>query len=350
MTSGITLSEIRKRARERMGQICRVCRVCDGRVCAGEVPGMGGIGTGASFMRNVDALASVKVNMRTLHGVKEADCSISLFGHHLALPVLGAPVAGAKINFQELIGEYELAHAMVGGCFDAGTIGMTGDGGGPNVYQSGIEALHAFGGRAIPVVKPGPNNQIISKFKAAEDAGAIAVGMDVDAAGFVNMRLLGAEAGPKTEDELKELIRSTKLPVIIKGIMTPDEAELAARCGAAGIVVSNHGGRVLDHTPGVADVLSEVAKPVKGELIVLADGGVQRGVDVLKCLALGADAVLVGRSLTIGAFGGGREGVRCVLNKIQSQLETAMLLTGCASTADIGPHVLARIRTGESWI
>ena len=135
MVSKISISETRKRAGERMGQICRVCRVCDGRVCAGEVPGIGGIGTGASFMRNVDALASVKVNMRTLHEAKDPDCSISLFGHSLRLPVLGAPGAGAKINFQELIDERELADAIVGGCLDAGTLGMTGDGGDPKVYK-----------------------------------------------------------------------------------------------------------------------------------------------------------------------------------------------------------------------
>ena len=93
MTSGKTMSDIRKLAKERAGRICRVCRVCDGRVCAGEVPGMGGIGTGAGFIRNVDALASVKVNMRTLHGAGEPDCSISLFGHQLKLPVLA-------LNFQ----------------------------------------------------------------------------------------------------------------------------------------------------------------------------------------------------------------------------------------------------------
>lgn len=343
MTSGKTMSEIRKLAKEKAGRICRVCRVCDGRVCAGEVPGMGGIGTGAGFIRNVDALASVKVNMRTLHGAGEPDCSISLFGHQLKLPVLGAPVAGVKINFKELIGEYELAHAMVGGCLDAGTLGMTGDGGDPEVYQAGIKVLHEVGGQAISVVKPGPNEQIIKKFKAAEEAGAVAVGIDVDAAGFVNMRLLGAPVGPKSQDELQELISSTKLPVILKGIMTPDEARLAVKCGAAGIVVSNHGGRVLDHTPGVADVLSEIAESVKGELVVLADGGVRRGVDVLKYLALGADAVLVGRPLAIGAFGAGREGVKCVIDKLQSQLEVAMILTGCASLADMGRHVLANV-------
>lgn len=343
MASGIALSDVRRLAGERMGRICRICRVCNGRACAGEVPGMGGIGTGAGFMRNVDALASIKVNMRTLHEASTPDCSISLFGHRLELPVLGAPVAGAKINFKGLIGEYELAHGIIGGCVDAGTIGMTGDGGDPIVYQSGIEVLHEFEGQAIPVVKPGLNHEIIKKFKAAEDAGAVAVGMDVDAAGFVNMRLLGAPVGPKSRGELQKLIGSTKLPVILKGIMTPDEAELAAECGAQGIVVSNHGGRALDHTPGVADILSEVAKPVKGELIVFADGGVRAGIDVLKFLALGADAVLVGRPLAIGAFGGGRDGVRCILDTLRNELEVAMILTGCASLRDIGPHVLASL-------
>jgi 4-hydroxymandelate oxidase len=347
MASGNTMFDIRKRARGKMRGICRVCRVCDGRACAGQVPGMGGIGTGAAFIRNVDALAQVKVNMRTLHGAGDPDCSISLFGHQLKLPVLGAPVAGAKINFQELVSEYQLAHAMVGGCLDAGTLGMTGDGGHPEVYQSGIQVLHDVGGPAIPVVKPGPNERIIRKFRAAEEAGAVAVGVDVDAAGFVNMRLLGAPVGPKSQDELQELIRSTKLPVILKGIMTPDEARLAVECGACGIVVSNHGGRVLDHTPGVADVLSDIAKSVKGEIIIFADGGVRQGIDVLKYLALGADAVLVGRPLAIGAFGGGREGVECVLHTLQSQLEIAMILTRCASLRDIGPHVLASFQANE---
>lgn len=340
MATELSLSEIRKRARDKLGKICRVCKVCDGRACRGEVPGIGGIATGSSFMRNVDALAEIKINMRTLHGIKEADCSISLFGRKFALPVLGAPIAGVKINFQELMGECELANAMVGGCLDAGTIGMTGDGGDPIMFEAGIKAIDEFGGHGIPIVKPRPNEQIIERFKQAEEAGAIAVGIDVDTAGFVNMRLLGAEAGPKSEKELKELISSTSLPVIIKGIMTPDEAKLAADCGAAGIVVSNHGGRVLDHTPGVADVLSEVARPVKGKLIVFADGGIRRGVDVLKCLALGADAVLIGRPLVVGAFGAGREGVKRILNKIQTELETAMLLTGCASLQDIGPRTI----------
>lgn len=309
---------------------------------------MGGVGTGAGFIRNVDALARVKLNMRSLHEVAAPDLGLSLFGRDLEFPVLGAPVAGAKINFKGLISESELATAIVAGCLDAGTLAMTGDGGFPEVFESGIAALRQLGGPGIPIVKPGPNEDVISKFRVAEEAGAIAVGVDVDAAGFINMRILGAPVGPKARGELRELTGSTRLPVVLKGIMTPDEAEIAADCGAAGIVVSNHGGRALDHTPGVADVLPDVANAVKGRIPVLADGGVRTGVDVLKYLALGADAVLVGRPLAVGVFGGGREGVKGILDSIREDFEVAMILTGCASVRDVGPRVLAQRPEGAS--
>ncbi|MCR4401350.1 MAG: alpha-hydroxy-acid oxidizing protein [Firmicutes bacterium] len=338
----LDLSDVRRRAKERMGGICRVCRVCDGRVCAGEVPGMGGIGTGAGFIRNADALAEVKLNMRVLHEAGEPDLRTTLFGLDLEMPVLGAAVAGVKVNFRELLSEADLAHAMVFGCLDAGVISMTGDGGHPEVFASGVEAVREAGGRGIPIIKPGPNADIIRKFRAAEEAGAPAVGVDVDAAGLVNMRLLGAPVGPKSPEDVRELVRSTSLPVILKGIMTPDEAEIAAECQAAAIVVSNHGGRALDHTPGVAEVLPEIAQRVKGRVVVLADGAVRTGTDVLKYLALGADAVLVGRPLAIGAFGGGRDGVARVLATIRDELRVAMILTGSRTVRDIGPRVLWR--------
>ncbi|MGE5587596.1 MAG: alpha-hydroxy-acid oxidizing protein [Clostridia bacterium] len=336
------LTEVRRRAKERMGGICRVCRVCDGRVCAGEVPGMGGIGTGAGFIRNADALAEIKLNMRVLHDAGEPELGTTLFGLPLEMPVLGAAVAGVKVNFRELMSEADLARAMVFGCLDAGVISMTGDGGHPEVFASGIGAVREAGGRGIPVIKPGPNADIIRKFKAAEAAGAPAVGIDVDAAGLVNMRLLGAPVGPKSPEDIRELVESTSLPLILKGIMTPDEAELAAECKAAAIVVSNHGGRALDHTPGVAEVLPGIARAVKGRIIILADGAVRTGVDVLKYLALGADAVLVGRPLAVGAFGAGRAGVARMLAAIRDELRVAMILTGSPTIRDIGPRAIWR--------
>lgn len=168
------------------------------------------------------------------------------------------------------------------------------------------------------------------------------MGVDVDGAGLVIMALHGQPVGPKTEGELKELISATRLPFIVKGVMTVDEAVAAAGAGAAAVVVSNHGGRILDHTPGAADVLAAIAAEIKGRVTILADGGVRSGVDVLKLLALGADAVLVGRPVVAGAFGGGAAGVRLVLEKMAAELKQAMILTGCRAVGDIDSRVLIR--------
>jgi 4-hydroxymandelate oxidase len=126
----------------------------------------------------------------------------------------------------------------------------------------------------------------------------------------------------------------------LKGIMSPDEAELAVESGVAAIVVSNHGGRVLDYVPGTADVLADIVEAVDGEAAVLVDGGIRSGADALKMLALGADAVLVGRPLAIAAVGGGREAVTALLTRYTDELRSAMILTGCESVSDIDDGVL----------
>ena len=166
--------------------------------------------------------------------------------------------------------------------------------------------------------------------------------MDIDGAGLITMALKGQPVGPKSFAEIKELIGATRLPFILKGVMTPEEADLALAAGAAAIVVSNHGGRVLDHTPGAAEVLPAIATRVKGRLLIFADGGVRSGSDVLKLLALGADAVLVGRPLIIGVMGGGRGGVAFLLNKLKSELIQAMLLTGTADVKTVSRAILYR--------
>ena len=122
--------------------------------------------------------------------------------------------------------------------------------------------------------------------------------------------------------------------------MTADEAELAVQAGVDAIVVSNHGGRVLDQTPGVADVLPEIAQAVKGKVTILADGGVRNGVDVLKMLALGADAVLIGRPFVTASFGGQREGVTAYIESLKSELKSAMVLTGCKTVKDVSDRIL----------
>jgi len=334
------LKMLRATAKKRLKGYCRVCPVCNGVSCAGEVPGVGGVGSGSSFRANIDALAKVRFNMRTIHPAKTVDTSQLLFGRKLSMPVLAAPMTGVSYNFGGDMGENEFADAMIRGAIAAGTLGMTGDGADPAMFEGGLAAIVAGGGMGIPIIKPRGQTEVIRLVKMAESSGAPAVGMDIDGAGLVTMAMKGQPVGPKTAEELHEVIRSTALPFILKGIMTPDEAGLAADVGAAAIVVSNHGGRVLDCTPGAAEVLGPIAATVKGRVTILVDGGVRSGADVLKYLALGADAVLVGRPLVVGAFGGGSEGVAYLLDMMRGELVQAMLLTGTADVKAVSRRIL----------
>ncbi|WP_422445494.1 alpha-hydroxy-acid oxidizing protein [Thermoanaerobacterium sp. DL9XJH110] len=336
----MNMEEIRKTAREKMKGFCRVCRVCDGVACAGEVPGMGGTGTGSAFRANVDALAKVKLNLRTIHDAKEPDITFEVFGQKLSMPILAAPITGSSYNMGGALTEEEFIKAVISGSRAAGTMGMCGDGGDPLFYDSGLKAIKEEGGHGIAIIKPRENQKVLEMAKNARQAGAAASGMDVDGAGLVTMALMGQPVGPKSRKELEEIVSKAGLPFILKGIMTVDEAELACEVGAAAIVVSNHGGRILDHTPGAAEVLPAIAERVKGRITIFADGGVRSGVDVLKYLALGADAVLVGRPVVIGAYGGGAEGVKLVLETMASELKKAMILTGCKNLADISGRVI----------
>ena len=335
------LSTLRKTAREELKGYCRVCPVCDGRACAGEAPGMGGMGTGSAFKVNVEALSRVRLAMRTLHSVKEADTSLTLFGRALSMPILAAPLTGVVYNMGGRLTEAEFIRRMIDGAAAAGTIGCCGDGADPAMFDSGLAAISARDGHGIPFVKPRGQAAVLALLARAAEAGAAAVGMDVDGAGLAVMALKGQPVSPKSPEELKACSQATQLPFIVKGIMTPDEAEIAFAAGAAAIVVSNHGGRVLDHTPGAAEVLPAIARAVKGRGVILVDGGVRSGADVLKYLALGADAVLVGRPLVVGAFGGGAEGVAFLLEKMRAELKAAMLLTGTASVGRVSPSILS---------
>lgn len=338
----MNLIEVRSKAKEKLAGICQVCRVCDGRACAGQIPGVGGLGTGSSFKRNAEALAKLGLNQRTMHEVSEPSLEMDIFGTKIKMPVLGAAIGGGKLNYRDVITDWELADVMIAGCHQAGTIGQVGD---PalKTFQYGLEAIQKNEGNGIPIIKPREQEEIIKRVKMAEEAGCVAFGIDIDAAGLINMRLAGQRVEPKTVRQIEEITGSTKLPLILKGVMTPDEAEKAVLAGAKGIVVSNHGGRSLDWTPGTAEVLPEIVKAVKGKITILVDGGIRTGYDVLKCLALGADAVQIGRPLVIGAVGAGALGVQMILEQIYQELYVAMILTGNATVKDIHDNTLVKL-------
>lgn len=332
--------EVLSNARENLNGSCKVCKVCNGVACEGEVPGMGGLGTAASFKENVKSLENIKLNMRTIHDAKDPNMEVKLFGRNMSLPVFAAPVSGTTLNMGGKFKEEEYISWVIDGCLQSGIYPMVGDTAVDSFLITNLEELKKREGRGIAFIKPWENSNVIKKIKMAEATGIFAVGMDIDACGLITLALHGKPVMPKTVEEIREIVNSTKLPFIIKGIMTPDEAKLAVKAGAKAIVVSNHGGRVLDHTPGVAEVLPDIVKAVKGKITILADGGIRTGVDILKMIALGADAVLIGRPFVGASFGNEVEGVKTYIEKLKNELKSAMILTGCKNIDDINERII----------
>jgi isopentenyl diphosphate isomerase/L-lactate dehydrogenase-like FMN-dependent dehydrogenase len=337
------MKEVRANARELMKGFCRVCPVCNGKACAGEVPGMGGLGTGSSFMANVEALTDYKLRMRLIHSVTNPDPSTEVLGMPLAIPVLAAPIGGVSFNMGGKVTEEDYITAKLKACVANGIVGCTGDGVPPFIYESGFNAIKAVGGKGIPFIKPWEDAELFAKLDKAAETGCSIFGMDIDAAGLVTLAKMGRPVTPKTPAKLKEIISHVPGKFIVKGIMCVDDAKAAVDAGAAAIVVSNHGGRVLDQTPGTAHVLFDIAEAVGKDITILVDGGIRSGSDVLKMLALGADAVMIGRPFSIATVGGLEEGAGKYIQQLQSELISAMVLTGCATIADITPEVITDV-------
>jgi 4-hydroxymandelate oxidase len=303
---------------------------------------MGGIGSGASFANNVEALRTLHLKTQ-LNGIDfKPDTQFNFFGKKLSMPVMGASVSGVNsFGGETVITERDFCRFVVSGCKDAGTLGWRGDSFNYSLDNPyGIQAIAEAGGLGVQIIKPREQSVIIQFFKLAEQAGCTAVGVDLDGCGSYAMNKHQQPVFRKTLSEMKELVKSTSLPVIFKGIMCREDAEIAVEAGAAVIGVSNHGGRVLDHTPGVAEVLPEIAKAIGQLVMIIADGGVRNGYDVLKMLALGADAVLVGRDIVRAAVGGEAEGVRLQMATLEEDLSKAMKMTGCVALKDISSKIL----------
>ncbi len=342
------MKDIHDNARKLMTGFCRVCKECNGVACAGEVPGMGGLGTGSSFRANLSALKSLRFNMRLIHDVTEPDTRLKLLGKDLAMPVLAAPIGGVSFNMGGKVSEEDYIKSVINGCLDKGTLGCTGDGVPDFIHETGLAVIREAGGQGIPFIKPWADDELYEKLEKVRQSGADLVGMDIDAAGLVTLRKMGRPVFPRSVEKLGRIVADAKMAFILKGIMTPLDAEMAVDAGVAAIVVSNHGGRVLDDMPGAASVLSPIVRAVNRRAAVLVDGGIRNGGDVLKLLALGADAVMIGRPVAVAATGGFRQGVGEYLDMIRAQMVQAMVLTGTAGVSDVDAAILNGYENGQA--
>ena len=331
----MTYQEVLAAARTCSGPSCKACPVCNGRACGSTMPGPGAKGTGTVAIRNYEAWQNIDLNMDTICENKPVDTTFRFFGETYALPVFAGPVGAVNLHYGDKYNDLEYNSILVPACVQAGIAAFTGDGTNPDVFTAASAAIGAAGGKGIPTVKPWDKDTLYAKLDAAKASGAKVFAMDIDAAGLPFLKGLTPPAGSKTVAELREIIEYIKVPFILKGIMTVKGAQKALEAGAAGIVVSNHGGRVQDGVPATAQVLPAIADAVKGQMTILVDGGIRTGVDVLKALALGADGVLLARPYVTAVYGGGAEGVQVLTQKLKGELEDTMAMCGVHSLSEI---------------
>lgn len=331
----MTYQEVLAVAKNCVGKHCKACPVCNGRACGNLIPGPGAKGAGDTAALNYEAWQRIRINMDTLVPDAATDTSVELFGRTFAYPFFAGPVGAINLHYGDKYNDITYNHELVTACARCGIAAFTGDGTDPNVMISATAAVRSAGGIGVPTVKPWDAETISRKMALVRESGAMAVAMDVDAAGLPFLKGLNPPAGRKSADELAAVIREAGLPFIVKGIMTPRGAEKAIAAGADAIVVSNHGGHVLDQCPPTAEVLPEIAKAVAGRAKIFVDGGIRSGTDVFKALALGADACLIARPFVLAVFGGGAKGVKIYVDKIGEELRDAMFMCGANSIADI---------------
>lgn len=308
----------------------------------------GGAGDERTLEENLRAFDRWVLRPRYLRGSGLPDTSIELLGTRVEFPILVAPWAYQGRAHPD--GE----RGTVRGAARAGTI--------PVVSSTAIDDLEQIAAASdgpkwwqlYLFADAGLNAEMLGRVVAA---GYEAICWTVDFP-VVGLRHRDARSGfviplgigdadylyePNMTWDHLTFIRehAPGLPVLVKGILTAEDAVLAVEHGAEGIVVSNHGGRQLDSCPASLDALPEVVEAVDGRLPVLMDGGVRRGTDVLKAIALGAAAVMVGRPAAWGLAADGEGGVAGVLDIFRAEVENAMALTGCGSVAEIGRELVA---------
>jgi isopentenyl diphosphate isomerase/L-lactate dehydrogenase-like FMN-dependent dehydrogenase len=319
----------------------------------------GGAGDELTLRENVAAWGHWRLRPRGLNDVREVSTATEVLGKRVESPVLVAPVAYQRMAHPEAERGMAAGAAAAGTVMCLSTLSTTR----PAEVAAAAPAgrhwfqLYAFkdaavtralmdeaidaGFEAILVTAdapPGGNRERDrrNRFTLPKELGTPSLSAATGGEEALTIEQTFALMNHAlTWDDVADLASDCSLPVFVKGLLTAEDAELALGHGAAGVVVSNHGGRQLDRSLATADALPEIAEALDGRATFLVDGGIRRGVDVATALALGADAVLVGRPALWGLAAGGQEGVAAVLELLRQELELTLGLCGCTSPADL---------------
>ena len=331
----MTYKELLESARTCIGAYCKACTVCNGVVCKNTIPGPGAKGVGDTAIRNYQKWQDIRVNMDTLCENKPVNTTLELFGQTFKYPFFAAPVGAVNMHYSDKYTDTTYNDILVSACKENGIAAFTGDGVDPKVMEGATSAIAKAGGCGVPTIKPWNLDTIQEKLTLVKKAGAFAVAMDIDAAGLPFLKNMTPPAGSKSIEELRRISELAGIPFIVKGVMTIKSALKAKDAGAAAIVVSNHGGRVLDQCPSTAEVLPEIAAAIGSDLKILVDGGIRSGTDIFKALALGADGVLICRPFVTAVYGAEAEGVKLYIDKLGEELKDTMAMCGAFSLKEI---------------
>lgn len=330
------LKAVWKDAKPYMASHCRACKVCNSINCdlvSSERSG--------SAERNYKQLQKVRLIYDTLYDGgdgTEIDASIELYGRTFYAPIMCAPFGNVHgfnptTHFEN---DYLFNKALLDGCMQAGIFSWTPDTLGALAYTDPLRALKEAGGEGIPAIKSWAKEEIQWKIRLAEEAGCMAIGHDVDCVGLPYLSINGhGKTYTKSAAQIKDIFSIAKAPYILKGIMTVRGALKAMEAGASGIVISNHAGNTMDQSLSTVEVLPDIKAAVGDRMKIFIDGGVRHGEDVFKMIALGADAVMVGRTYLIAAEGREAAGVALYSQKLIWELKNAMRMTGCRTLKDI---------------
>lgn len=331
----MSYADIASDARGQMGPVCKACPICNGRACASSIPGPGSYGSGLGSSRNFDAWQGVTVNMDTLHEPFEPDTTFDFYGHSLSSPIMIAPVGDIEHHYGSKYTMDQYNELITSAAASCNTLAWLGDGVDPSIYAHACSCIGQVKGAGVATCKPWSEDICGEKVALAQEAGVSALAMDVDAAGLPFLQGLVPAAGPKSVDALSRIVELCGIPFIAKGIMTPGAAQKCAAAGCAGIVVSNHGGRVLDGVPPTAYALADIVAAIPDTMKVFVDGGIRTGLDVFRALAIGAHGVLICRPFVVAAYGRGEAGVVEYYNQLVSELRDTMLMCGARRLSDI---------------
>ena|ERR1041384_1488435 len=286
---------------------------------------------------NREYMAAISFEMR-LFGSKPASTATKLFGREVRAPIVASAMCESRILKRLAPWDKPYLEQIAKGLAEAGSMMSTGD-----VAFEELERIVDQGAPVIHIVKPySDKEKVLRHLEKAQALGCVAVGMDIDA--MYLEKAWDEVPGPpylgfQSNDDIAKYVRATKLPFVVKGVLSVQDAIAARESGAAALMVSNHGGETIDYTAPVLELLPAVRK-AEPKMTVLVDSGFRRGADVFKALALGADGVGMGTQLVVACAAGGRDGVRRMMTILQEELERVMSLTGSPTVRDIDPSVL----------